>query len=227
MKLIDHPQIAVAGGFGHAGCVFDELLASPGFANLCGMAPAYNGESLAGFLGHPWMKDVQIFDKVDDMLSRAQPDVLIVSTRPDKIFFAAMAGLARGCHLILEKPVALNFENLATLQGTADKASLRIMAMLSMRSFPTFIEARDQIAKGAIIPASPINGGLARRGSTIGINLAVFGPGLAFTISTWRTLSRAFTPAKSVQPNTTLRTPGWPGLQMSRQEFFRWRAEFA
>jgi len=150
VKLIDHPQIAVTGGFGHAGCVFDELLASPGFANLCGMAPAYDGESLAGFLSHPWMKTVQIFDKVDDMLSRAQPDVLIVSTRPDKIFSAAMAGLARGCHLILEKPVGLNFENLATLQGTADKASLRIMAMLSMRSFPTFIEARDQIAKGAI-----------------------------------------------------------------------------
>lgn len=143
-------RVAILGGFGHAACVFDELITAVDSHIICaGIAPVIRDESLDGFLGHPWMRGAPVFSCSQQLLQEA-PDVLIVSTRPDHIFPMAMEGLQSGCHLILEKPVALSFADLETLEIAAKKAGRRVMAMLSMRSLPSFVEAKRLVASGVL-----------------------------------------------------------------------------
>jgi predicted dehydrogenase len=84
------------------------------------------------------------------MLREVSPAVLVVSTRPDHIAPCAMAGLAAGCHLIVEKPLALDLPTLEALHAAARKAGRRVMAMLSMRGVPAFAAARQAVLGGRI-----------------------------------------------------------------------------
>lgn len=62
----------------------------------------------------------------------------------------AEVGLKAGCHLILEKPVALARERVAVLENMARERDLRVMAQLSMRSLPAFVAAREAVQSGRI-----------------------------------------------------------------------------
>lgn len=141
--------IACVGGFGHASSVFDELVSMP-VARSVGIAPAYEGEDTSGFVSHPWMREGPVFPSLAAMLVEARPDVLVVSTRPDHIPSCALAGLEAGCHLIVEKPIALDFGALESVHAASRKADRRVMAMLSMRSLPAFIAARRAVFGGKI-----------------------------------------------------------------------------
>jgi predicted dehydrogenase len=130
-------------------CVFDELSAAH-IADPAGIAPAYDGEDTVDFLSHPWMREAPVFPSLEAMLDEAPPDVLVVSTRPDRIATCALAGLAAGCHLIIEKPLALDLDSLQLVHAATRKAQRRVMAMLSMRSLPAFAAAREAVRSGRI-----------------------------------------------------------------------------
>jgi len=146
-------RLAWAGGFGHAGFVFDELLQLPySQVTPCGFSPAYPGEDIERFAAHPWVSGVSApsYASPEELLKATAPDVLVVSTRPDRILPVALAGLAAGCHLILEKPVALDGKSLEQLHQAAGEQKRKVMAMLSMRSVPVFVQARERILAGEI-----------------------------------------------------------------------------
>jgi len=142
-------RIACVGGFGHAISVFDELTFTA-VAGSVGIAPAYAGEDTDGFSSHPWMREAPVFPSLEAMLEEKRPDVLVVSTRPDRIASCALAGLAAGCHLIVEKPIALDLGTLQSVHAAARNAKRQVMAMLSMRSLPAFIAAREAVRGGRI-----------------------------------------------------------------------------
>lgn len=137
------------GGFGHAFSVFDELTSIPAVGPV-GIAPAYEGEDTSGFSSHPWMRAAPAFPSLSAMLENTRPDVLVVSTRPDHIPPCALAGLEAGCHLIVEKPLALDFGTLKSVHAAARTAKRHVMAMLSMRSLPALIAAREVVRSGRV-----------------------------------------------------------------------------
>lgn len=148
-------KMASVGGFGHGVCVFRELIRYPNadqLVTLAGLAPAYPGESIEGFLADPWVKEsgAGVYPDLAKLLLETKPDVFVVSTRPDQIPVAAKAGLEAGCHLILEKPLALRREDLSDLEKLARDRDLRVMAQLSMRSLPAFVAAREAVFSGRI-----------------------------------------------------------------------------
>lgn len=146
-------RLAWTGGFGHAVCVFDELLQlSPGKVSLCGFSPAYPEENIERFSSHRWTESnpAPRYESTQDLLRAVMPDILIISTRPDHMASCALAGLAAGCHLIIEKPIALNLPALHAIHAAARKANRRVMAMLSMRSLPAFGAAREIVRSGKI-----------------------------------------------------------------------------
>jgi predicted dehydrogenase len=148
-------KMASVGGFGHGICVFRELAGCPEaeeLTQLVGLAPAYTGESIDGFLADPWVQQstAATFDDLASLLAETRPDVLVVSTRPDQIPLAAVAGLEAGCHLIVEKPVALSRGQVNEIEQLARQRDLRVMAQLSMRSLPAFIAAREALQAGRI-----------------------------------------------------------------------------
>ena len=146
-------RVALAGGFGHAVCVFDEWAETrPEGLEFVGTAPAYAGEDIAGFTSHRWVAGfgAGIFPNLAALLHESKPQILVVSTRPDQIPVVAKTALQHGCHLILEKPVALDRSDLRKLHAQARAAGRRVMAMFTMRSIPALITARAAIAAGMI-----------------------------------------------------------------------------
>lgn len=146
-------KIASVGGFGHFVDVLDDLQqAGDPSIRFCGMCPAYAGESLAVLKNHPWfpVSTVGEYSSLQGMLEAEAPDVLIVSTRPDQITQAIVAGINSGCHIISEKPLALQVDQLDALEKLVRSKQKRVEAMLSMRRWAAFRKAKSLIEQGSI-----------------------------------------------------------------------------
>ena len=143
-------RVVSIGGFGHAGSVFEEM-EGMAEAELVAFAPAYEGEDLSAVAKRPLFRaGPSHVDDYREMLKRFRPDVAVVSTRLDRISQAATEAAQAGCHLICEKPLALDHDSLRTLYEAVRGAGARLIAMLSMRREPAFAAARECCGRGAI-----------------------------------------------------------------------------
>lgn len=143
-------KVVLIGAQGHFGAVIDEMVGMAE-AELVAYAPALEGEDLEAMMGHPiFTEGVRRFYDYNEMLKTVDADVAIVSSRLDKIPDAALAAARAGCHLICEKPLALDHETLTTLRQAVDENGVQAIAMLQMRSMPVFVAAHKLYAEGAI-----------------------------------------------------------------------------
>lgn len=148
-------QMAYIGGYGHWFCVARELKNRGGVA---GVAPAYAGEDLSAFGTYDVLPaDLPIFDSADSLLQQTSPDVVVVSTRPDHIAGAIIQAAEAGCDIISEKPLGLNAEELRRVRDAVRSNDIRLLPMLSMRTEPVFLKARELYRSGVIGEAVLIN----------------------------------------------------------------------
>ena len=154
---MDELKVVSIGGFGHSVLVFDDMLGMQE-VQLCGLAPAFDGEDISAFANHQLCNDKPVFDNYKKMLAKLKPDVAIISTRLDLIVDIAIEAARAGCHLICEKPLALNPEKLQELYDVLKTSKVKVGAMLSMRSEPQFIAAHDLYKSGLIGEAVIVNG---------------------------------------------------------------------
>jgi len=149
-------KVVSIGGFGHAGLVFNEISCTKE-AGLFGFAPAYLGESVENFTRHRLSKGVEVYDDFETMLEEVKPDVAIISTRLDVIPKIIKAVAKTGCHIISEKPLALDFTTLQDVESVVERYDVRLMAMLSMRAAPPFVAAKRLYQRGSIGEAILVN----------------------------------------------------------------------
>ena len=151
-------RVANIGGFGHSGEVFNNMIGMDE-VEVVALAGVYEGESYNGLRGHEVCKGgVEEFDDYKEMLKKVKPDVVIVSTRLDRISHVCIDAARSGCHLIVEKPLALDRGQLKKLHKTVKDKNVQLMAMLSMRSFPHFMAAKKVYESGVIGEAVLLNG---------------------------------------------------------------------
>jgi len=149
-------KVVSIGGFGHSVFVFDDMLGMEA-VELCGLAPALAGEDISFFTQHELCQGKRVFDNYPQMLAEVKPDVAVISTRLDCIADVAMDAARAGCHLICEKPLALNSKKLLELCEVVKRSGVKLSAMLSMRSEPPFVAAHDLYQRGMIGEAVMIN----------------------------------------------------------------------
>src|SRR6202795_5006526 len=90
-------------------------------AAICDLSPA-TAEAAAERYGIPaWFTDHRA------MLEKARPDVVHVTTPPTSHFRLAMDSLAAGAHVVVEKPLTSNFEELETLVRRAKEAGRHLI----------------------------------------------------------------------------------------------------
>lgn len=143
-------KVVVIGGAGHLGAVLDDMVGMDE-AQLTAYAPAMPDEELIAVTDNAVYNDkVKYFDDYHEMLAEMAPDVAVVSSRLDHIAPPAIAAAQAGCHLICEKPLALNHESLAGLRQAVSDNGVRAIAMLQMRSMPAFAAAHKLYAQGAV-----------------------------------------------------------------------------
>jgi len=150
-------KVVSIGGFGHSVFVFDDMMGMKE-AQLVGLAPAFEGEDISFFTKHDLCKDVKHYGDYAKMIEEVKPDVAVISTRLDLIPGVIIAAANAGCHIIAEKPLALDKDNLEKVRQAVKNNNVRLTAMLSMRSEPEFIAAKNVYQSGAIGEAVLVNG---------------------------------------------------------------------
>ncbi len=94
------------------------------------------------------------------MLDEARPDVVSVVTPPDLHRPMVLAAVARGCHVLCEKPTALHRFQAAEMRDAAARAGRVAAINHEFRFFPARAYAREVVRRGDI--------GAPRRGEILG-----------------------------------------------------------
>jgi predicted dehydrogenase len=144
-------SVLLVGGFGHAVCVFDEWLQQNAPVLLAGAVQTLPDEKLDGFLAHPWAKKFTplIYHDLQEALLAEKPDIVVVSTRPDLNPDLIECCLRAGCHVIAEKPLAVDEAGLIRLHKAVQETGRFILPMLGIAA-PAFVEARALVEQGMI-----------------------------------------------------------------------------
>jgi predicted dehydrogenase len=88
------------------------------------------------------------FATADEMLAATEPDVVVVATPPDSHAELSLAALARGAHLICEKPLATTVEDADRVLAAAGEAGRGVAVNHHFRYQPIFSAVRERVASG-------------------------------------------------------------------------------
>ena len=165
-------KVVYIGGFGHWSDVADEFSSRESLQTV-GAAPAYKGEDISVLRTHPALPDDLLFaDSVSDLFKETDADVAVISTRLDCVAHAVVQAAEAGCNLICEKPLGVTQEEVNRIRDAVRVNHVRLIPMLSMRTEPVFVKARELYRAGAIGEAILIN---TRKSYRFGIRPEWFG----------------------------------------------------
>ena len=90
------------------------------------------------------------FNDATEMLDSGLLDLVVISTPPNTHYQWAKESLARGVHVVLEKPMALTAEQCDELIGLASSKSLLLVVYQNRRYDDDFVTLRQMIRNGEI-----------------------------------------------------------------------------
>jgi predicted dehydrogenase len=88
------------------------------------------------------------FDDVRTMLTTLRPDVVHITTPPHSHFDLAKQCLEAGCHVYVEKPLTINFEEAGALIGIAEKTGKKLTVGHETQFMPVAQDMRRLIREG-------------------------------------------------------------------------------
>ena len=142
------------GSWGHYGEVLHEFDASGGALRIAGIAAVReeDGDTPAARImaDYACAAGARVAEDADALLRELRPDFAVASARPDRLAPLAALAASHGCHVISEKPLALDLSSLDSLRAAIDSSGTRILAMLSNRARPALAAGVAAIRDGAI-----------------------------------------------------------------------------
>ena len=106
-------------------------------------------EKLAAKLDQP---DVQVYDDWLDLIERGQVDIVSIATAPILRSAPFAAALARGHHVLVEKPLSVGLPEAQEMTQLAGKAQTVTAISLNWRYSPGCLTARRAVQEGQIGP---------------------------------------------------------------------------
>ncbi len=94
--------------------------------------------------GYPVETDLQ------EALNKHNPNAVIIANPTALHMDVAIPAAQRGCHILLEKPVANTLDRVNELQEAAQKGGSRILVGFQFRYHPTLRKSREFIQQGAL-----------------------------------------------------------------------------
>ena len=94
--------------------------------------------------------NVKGYQNWSELITDNSIDALIIATPPSLRFELAIEALSAGKHLLLEKPVCLNSEQILEIQKLSIKKQLSVAVDFEYRAVPHFLQANHLIKNGAI-----------------------------------------------------------------------------
>jgi predicted dehydrogenase len=142
-------RIATIGTWGHLGDPITEILSFPN-AQFVAHARATEDDDIAFVRRLVRDESLPWFDDYRQMLREIRPDVVIVSTRIDRINSIAVDVTQAGCHLICEKPLAITHADLRRLYDVVQSKKVQCISMLGNHRHPVMQAAAGLISTGQI-----------------------------------------------------------------------------
>lgn len=88
------------------------------------------------------------FSSIDEMVEKGKPDIIHIVTPPKTHYALAIEAIQQGCHVLVEKPMALNFDDAEALYNLADQHNVKLCAMHNHFYDPCMQKARNLIDSG-------------------------------------------------------------------------------
>ncbi|MCK5739645.1 Gfo/Idh/MocA family oxidoreductase, partial [bacterium] len=143
-------KVAFIGASGHWGYVTEGMQQLPN-TEFTAYAPSFVGEDVSAFASMTINgRKAEAFSDYVKMLDTMKPDIVSITPRYDLIAPIAIECVKRGIHVVLEKPVALNLEDLAALETAVKTAGVQLYPMFGIRYEPAFYTAKKLMEQGAI-----------------------------------------------------------------------------
>jgi predicted dehydrogenase len=92
----------------------------------------------------------EVYDDYDRLLADPRVDVVSICTPPERHPIEAIRGAEVGKHLLIEKPVATNEEDLYAMRDAVRKAKVKTLVGFVLRWNPMFNTIKSLIANGAL-----------------------------------------------------------------------------
>jgi predicted dehydrogenase len=159
-------RVGMVGTAGHTGLILDALTEIPGawlaayaFKDAKGLpANAANMGYVDGYSADVgWVKthkqfrgETKIYETYQEMFSKEKLDVVGICLPYFMNADACIAAAVHGVHIMSEKPMATELEQLERLRRSVDQGGVCISALLEMRLSPGIRTVRAAIAEGAI-----------------------------------------------------------------------------
>ncbi len=90
------------------------------------------------------------YTELSEMLSREDLDIVDICTPPQIHAPLAVEALQHGCHVLMEKPMALTTADCDAMISAADKKGAKLCIIHNQIFSPPFLKARKLVAEGAI-----------------------------------------------------------------------------
>jgi predicted dehydrogenase len=166
-------RIGIIGSWGHLPLVLHDLDRTPDRWQVVGVAPGVAGETFASLAAEfTCLRQAPSFDTPGRLLAQAHPEVVVVSTRLDRIAALTAEAARAGCHVLCEKPLAQDPADLHALYANVARAGVQCSAIMNNRAHPVLAAACLAIARGVIGRVVLVN---ARKSYRFGTRPAWFG----------------------------------------------------
>lgn len=144
-------RVATIGAVGHLNYVMDGLK-TDSTCVLVAAARHEPGERLDPVLNTDAARRDQpkVFEDYRQMLDEVKPDIACVCMKYYRNAEGCIAAAEHGCHVICEKPIATELEDLYRLRDTVKRTGVRLTALFGMRFEGHFLAARKAVAAGLV-----------------------------------------------------------------------------
>ena len=134
-------------GFGKMGILHGALLNGTGKASLVAICD----KSLVMRWGFKRVYPlVKTYDDIDKMLSQCKLDLVIIATPTFNHMESALKCIDKGCHVFVEKPLAINYQQAKAVMQAAQKKGVKIQVGFCNRFCPSIIKGKQFIKDGEI-----------------------------------------------------------------------------
>ena len=90
------------------------------------------------------------YGDIPEMLSKEKPDLVDICTPPQTHAKLAVSIMEKGCHVLIEKPMALTVADCDAIVQASQDFGVKVCVGHSDLFYPPFIKARELLAEGAI-----------------------------------------------------------------------------
>ncbi|MBI1883148.1 MAG: Gfo/Idh/MocA family oxidoreductase [Chlamydiae bacterium] len=92
----------------------------------------------------------KIYGSLSELLAKEKPNLVDICTPPRTHVGIALEALRAGCHVFVEKPMAMNIQECDQMIEASQKFRKKICVGHSDLFYPPFLKARERVSKGAI-----------------------------------------------------------------------------